>query len=207
MPLAEGSRACGLVAGLTAASGAGGTFRRTRKQHRPKRGASTRVGEGLRQESRAPRAGVGRTQACEDLQPQHRPLTPHTAFHALGFHFLRSKRSVVAPPAPPAGGEGRTSDGTVPPLGGVVPSLTPLTGRGVPGDADSDFLLQRHREGRAAQDGPGLVLPLPPFSAPTLGTGEPCCIKVGVPRACPPETSRCSEPGPASHGCPGQPPG
>lgn len=30
---------------------------------------------------------------------------PHMAFHPLGFHFLRSKRLVVTPPALPPGGE------------------------------------------------------------------------------------------------------
>ena len=48
------------------------------------------------------------------------------------------------------------SHGAVPAPGRDVPSLTPLTGRGVSGDADSDLLLQRHMPPRT---GLGLVLP------------------------------------------------
>lgn len=76
---------------------------------------------GLQQESRSPRAGQGRTQAREDLQPQHRPLTPHTAFHPLGFHFLRSKRLVVTPQLLPQEGRGGRHTARSPLLEGTCP--------------------------------------------------------------------------------------
>ena len=137
---------------------------------------------GLQQESRSPRAGQGRTQAREDLQPQHGPLAPHTAFHPLGFHFLRSKRLVVTPQLLPQEGRGGRHTARSPLLEGTCPHGPRSQATVCLVMQTLDFLLQGHRAGCAAQNGPGSSPPSSPFLSAHPGHGgSPPASRSGAP--------------------------
>ena len=119
-------------------------------------GATTRVGDGAAAGVPRPEGRTGKDTGSRG--PSASAQAPR-APHGLPSPWLPlSEEQEVGgdPPAPPAGVGGRMSHGAVPAPGRDVPSLTPLTGRGVSGDADSDLLLQRHMPPRT---GLGLVLP------------------------------------------------
>lgn len=61
-----------------------------------------------------------------------------------------------------------------------MPLLTPLTGRGVPSEADSDFLLQSTEGDAPPRPGqPWVLSSLFPLSQrPPWARGEPSCIKI-----------------------------
>lgn len=75
---------------------------------------------------------------------------------------------MVAPPAPPQEGGEDAQDGTVP-LGGVAPLTPPWAV--VPGMQTLISSLQRHREGRAAQDVAWSCPPSSPFLSAHPGHG------------------------------------